>query len=178
MTLKRQYFTVLEMLITIMLIAIITSIIGINIFRILSQEKFHTAINDISNKIKMAQKFSIGLNIDNTLKIYQEGDCFFIALDIEENTKNKRFLAKPVKLKGLCDIKFENKELPLELKFFSSGGKMPRGTLKLSGSRECCYINLYEHYHPIEIFSKPHLIEEHLEGNDLFPHDIYEKKTA
>ncbi len=143
--LQRRFFTLIEILIVLSILAVTTSVIGINITGALRDQRFKTEVGVVLDKMRLAQDLMLVLRTDVHLIFFQESENKPIFMWIECDTPLgkhwKREIQRPKELKTIQYVDFrddlkDNVTMgKVDMKFFSGGTVMSSGILRLSTSK-------------------------------------------
>lgn len=121
---RAQFFSLLEILIVITLLAILGSVVGFNIQKRVSQKKFQTEMALFESRLKTAKMLSISMQADwkGVLKKTGSGwELEVVCLEVE----GKKL--KALSLENM-DVFFNGKDgSSFEVEFYSSGQILPKG---------------------------------------------------
>ncbi len=120
----QRAFTLLEVLIAIVLLAIASSVVGLRMHKAIEKKKFQTELQQLRSRIKVSQKLAISMQADwrGTLKKEEKGWVFEAKC---EEVEGRRL--PPLHLDRL-EIFFNGKRVEeLNFDFFASGHTFPEG---------------------------------------------------
>ncbi len=127
----KRYFTLLELMITITLIVICFSVIGINLSEALYKHKYKNNIKKIDMYFDFCKKMAFSHQADIYLKLYQENQRVYCEIGTDESTG---FFENTPKTKDhFDDINFlfnQKKINKLEILFSTTGEILPKGNIE------------------------------------------------
>jgi prepilin-type N-terminal cleavage/methylation domain-containing protein len=140
-TLRRSYFTLIEMMIVLAVILFVAGSVGINVIKAVKQERFYSGVALIADKLQLAQDLMLLLGADVVVKLQKapekEGAIYCI-IEIEQSVSDTltRFLNRSSLIEGVSSFSFEESSYRflsdnVQLKFMSSGTVMSKGMLLL-----------------------------------------------
>jgi len=146
-TLRRAYFTLVELLLVLAILLIIGSFIAINIRKALIDQRFRTEVNLITDQIRLAQDLMLVLSQDVHLIITSDGKGgvdYEIKCDFPlPKGWDKEILRRHETLNTIHRVDFKDqlkiyptKSGEVDLKFISKGTVISRGILVLSAYHE------------------------------------------
>lgn len=170
---RRQYVTLLEMLIVMTIIVVIAGAVMIGLEKALVEQRFRDEVGKVVDDLRLAQDLMMILGMDVHVKFTEQQKNQGIEYKLETETainKNLQHLMidKVRTLKTIRGVFFEdtlddqNIEGVLDLKFFSRGVLMSQGVLRLSISsldrppNGVLETYIYLAGHPQPIFSDDH----------------------
>lgn len=130
-TITRRFFTLLELMVTITILAICFSVIGIKVNKALYKHKYRNNIKKIDMYFTFCKKMALSNQADIYLKLYQEKDktCFEMGTDDFSG-----FFENIKKTKDVFDDMFflfnQKKVNEMEIIFSSTGEILPKGNLE------------------------------------------------
>jgi len=140
---KRSHFTLLELLIVMMVLALTTGTIAFNINKALREQHFKTEVELVVDYLRLAQNLMLIMNVD-THVIFENSKSDgsnLISLKIDENLDDRLLEVVTSKQKKLDYIRFidfhdENRTTvdlnKIDVKFISKGSVMSKGLLRLA----------------------------------------------
>lgn len=120
----RRAFTLIEVLIAIVLLAIASSVVGLRMHKAIEKKKFQTELERLRSRLRVSQKLAVSMQADwrGTLKKGEKGWIFEARC---EEVEGRRLT--PLHLDRL-EIFFNGKRVDeLNLDFFASGHISPDG---------------------------------------------------
>jgi len=142
----RRYISLIEILLIMMLIGMVGSIVSVNIYRSLKEERFTSEVQLILERMQLAQDLMLYCNYKNSstadirltfskrekkwkshLDIYGHGIPKNIIEKYEGSTQSYQYIGKIIFKNAHQDLEIFQEEM--ELIFASSGGKMSKGHL-------------------------------------------------
>lgn len=162
----KRHITLIEMLITISIIAIIAGAVGINIRRALVDQRFRSETAHVADTLRLAQDLTLILGTDTHVKFKQgkQGIEYWMQVENGLSKEGKKLLQRPPKtLKAIHSVFFHDERFPfspgeVDIRFLSGGFVMSRGVLYLSThenaqetSAERRAICLFGYPHPITV---------------------------
>jgi type II secretory pathway pseudopilin PulG len=142
---RRQFITLLELLIVMGILALISGIVTISINKALIDQRFQTEVDLIVNELRLAQDLMLILGTDVHLNFSEAKDGAGIEYWVKLETilpKNiqKEILRERKPLKTIHGVFLEDqlvteiKEKHIDIKFLSNGAVMSKGVMLLSTS--------------------------------------------
>lgn len=165
---KRNYFTILEVLLVIAILGLVAGLLGINIRSAYLQQQFRTETALVIDQLRLAQDLMLLLQSDAHVKFQELPSQKGITLWIETEKPlaggwSKELARRHLTLKAIRLVKFDDKSSTLkqsgslDIRFLSGGSVMSRGTMLLSSSDKendsgamNSYVCLSGYPHPIE----------------------------
>lgn len=146
--LNKLYVTLVELLIVITILVLMTGIIGINVRKLMQEQRFDTEVSLIVDELRLAQNLMMILGYDIYVKYEKskspEGIRFWIDVDkLLNDNWTREITRKRALLTAIKRIDFHEAgpqsgpreaNAPDEIKFFSKGSLMSQGVLELSSS--------------------------------------------
>lgn len=166
---KKSYFTLLEIIIVITIIALVGGVVAVNIRKSFQQQRFNSEVAMLVNTLRLAQDLMIILQDDVHVIFTQAPDKGIIFWIETESPLAKNWEAvikrSHKKLTAIHALKFRD-ELPgpvtmgeLDVKFLSGGTVMSKGVMRLSTTDDDTVANalrsaicLYGYPHSINSF--------------------------
>lgn len=147
---KRRFVTLLEMLIVMLLLSILFSVVGMQVHKAIREQRFHTEVSMVVDRLRLAQDLMLTLPGDITVVFVcrPEGKGIEYWLKVEtphETPAVTALTAKHYMLKEIQGVFFKDDlELTtpspqqgyLEVKFWSKGAVMSQGLIRLAASPE------------------------------------------
>lgn len=132
---QKHHFTLMEVLIVMTLLAVAASLVGFNLNRMLSQEKFRTSSELVLQELQSAEE--IMLILGSKVKVTIEKDPKGSSYLLTRRVYDEKVSPSPIRLDGIHSLKFIDeygalKKEKIELYFYPHGRKMTKGTLVLS----------------------------------------------
>ncbi len=144
--LRKQYITLLEIMIAISILAIATGIASIGIRQVLRDQRFRTEVYQVLTTFRLAQQIMLILNTDVHVKFKAEngkGFTYKIVLDDKLDKDWQKIFSKPrPTLKEIHAINFIDalgpsaKSDELDIRFLSGGSVMSQGMMRLGTAPE------------------------------------------
>jgi prepilin-type N-terminal cleavage/methylation domain-containing protein len=129
----RRLFTLLEMMITIVLLALAASIIGIRLGKALEEKHFQTAIDRLDSELESCRRLALNMQADWNAVLEKKNDLFLFYRTCPEAAKTS-----VVQWKAPCRLRWNNEPAEKISFLFSATGKMePAGLMEIVGSRQC-----------------------------------------
>ena len=125
----KQTFSLLEIMVAFVVLAMASGIIGIQMHKAIKKKKFHTQIERLRDRLSVTQKLALAMQADWKAQIHKESkNWLFEAKCIEPEVRE----LKPLKI-DTFDITFSGKRLnSFEFDFYSTGLVEPEGVLIFS----------------------------------------------
>lgn len=180
---KRRYFTLLELIVVITILALASGAVAWNIRKAYVQQRFNSEVAMVVNTLRLAQDLMIILQDDVHVIFAQapdKGIIFWIQTE-SPLAKNWETVLKRShkKLREVHALKFRD-ELPgpvqmgeLDVKFLSGGTVMSRGVMRLSTTDDDTVANalrsailLYGFPHPINSYTEERWGDVNLKDQD------------
>ena len=120
----RRAFTLLEMMVAIVILAIVSGIVGLRMHKAIEKKKFQSELERLRVRFTVSQRLALAMQADwkGTLKRERKGWIFETAC---EEVSGKRLT--PLHLEGI-EIFFNGKKVDeLTIDFFASGQTFPDG---------------------------------------------------
>lgn len=142
--LRRAYFTLLEILIVIAILALFAGITGVNVVKAYREQKFNTEVEQVVSKLRLAQDLML-LNHDNVKLIFYGNphSGYKYQLHPQNDITNSlgRDLLREHPLKHIKLIEYTDLNNALHpisdnivIRFWSEGSEMSRGILRFVAS--------------------------------------------
>lgn len=142
-TSRRRFLSLIELLIVITILSLVAGVVGVQIHKMLREQRFTTEVSLVLDKLRLAQELMLILRTDAHVKFKQEPNQDQINLWVEVETPLdtlKKDIQKPVALKTIQFVEFkdelvyETKMGEIDIKFLSGGNLMSKGIMRLSTS--------------------------------------------
>jgi|LakMenE18May11ns_1017448.scaffolds.fasta_scaffold9865268_3 type II secretory pathway pseudopilin PulG len=147
-SLRKLYITLVELLLVIIILVMMTGIIGINIRKLVREQKFNSEVGLVVDELRFAQNLMMIVGYDIHVKFEHSKDGkgiqMILLLDKLLNKNwNREIERKRPKLIAIKKIDFLGDEKSSSispenqnpmLSFYSKGSNMSRGILKISSS--------------------------------------------
>ncbi len=144
---RRAFVTLVEMLIVISILLIMSGVIGINVRRLIIEQRFDTEVSLVVDELRLAQDLLLILRQDNRVifkKVPNEaGIQFSLLLDkLLPNNWNREIIRKRPPLTAIKKMTFQDNVVsdqsngPIEIKFQSGGSVVSSGVLMISSSEQ------------------------------------------
>lgn len=146
-SLRKKQMTLIEMLVVIMVLSLIVSVIGFNVYRLVGDQRFRNEVKMVLDELRLAQNLMLIMGSD--VRVTFEGENGAILMKLESSKDISWLKAvhpEPKKLRVIHHASFskELKDLSFgfeqngirEIKFFSKGATMSSGILRLSVSSD------------------------------------------
>ena len=155
---SKFFFTLIEIMVVMIIIAIASSAIGIKISRSISDHEYKRSAAQIFEKLKFAKKLALANQCDVYFSLSQEKNKVFSEVGYFEGKEGKNQMKYRHGYSNLR-FKFDSQDgniydKSLTLIFTSSGDYLPKGFLKLIGT------NKSNHSAPEEIDFKEFFVRE------------------
>jgi len=136
-TITKKYFTLLEVMVTIALLSICFSIVGIKIHEALYSHKYKNNIKTIESYFIFCRKMALSNQADIYLNFKQENEKIYCEMGTDEKVG---FFKNTKKTKDIFDnmhFLFNDKKAEtLEIVFSSSGEIFPKGVFKFCDKKQ------------------------------------------
>lgn len=139
---RRSAFTLLELLIVMALIAMIAGVVGINIVTAVREQRFRSEVNQVVDKLRLAQDLMLIMGIGTTVKFEVVPGSRGISMRLETQMSLPGYWdgivkASQLPLTSIHRIQIEGieKEGKLEVRFLSEEAGITKGILRLSTSQ-------------------------------------------
>lgn len=141
---RRAYFTLIEMLLVLGIIAVIGGVVALGVNNAVTQQRFYAEVSVITEKLRLAQDLMLILNSDVHAKFEKRDDSITFGIETESALYGgwEIEIKRGVKLRSIDAVTFGDEENNIDLKFFSGGTIMSKGVLALSSRGETQYICL------------------------------------
>ncbi len=144
----RRFITMIELLMVIAIIAMISGLVGLNIRRLVLEQRFNTEVSLVVDQLRMAQDLMLIMQNDAHVKFEtlrdNKGIRYWIELEKKPSNNWMREITKPrPPLTAIRKVDFQElipslaaQSTPgqLDIKFLSGGSVMSAGVLHLSSS--------------------------------------------
>ncbi|MCB1213606.1 MAG: hypothetical protein KDK40_04830 [Chlamydiia bacterium] len=136
---QRRFFTLIELLIVISLLALVGATIAIQGGRILEEQRFYSSTQTLLGRFQIAQGMMLFLGKDMRVVIRGEPGHYSCEMYSDE-TLSKRLLplTAPLNLPGIQTITLESdtsqRSDSIKLSFLSNGSSMTRGILRMEST--------------------------------------------
>lgn len=142
---KRLHITLIELLLVITLLVLLSGVVGINIRRAFSEQRFRAELAAVVSSLRLAQDLMLILNTDVHLIFRddpQEGLHYWLQVEKKLSGGWDRELArKRARLTAIQLVEMEDQtaesrgQNDLDIRFLSGGSVMSKGLLNLFSSR-------------------------------------------
>lgn len=166
---RRLYFTLMELLLVIGILAAVAGFVGMNIAKAVREQRFRAEVAQVVDQLRLAQDLMLVFqgDVHFTLSLAEDGKAFSYGLKFDYDLPNywKREIQQ--KQRKLTHIHFISMDPPvksgdqdtLDLAFLSNGSVMSKGVLRLSTSESSDTLGALEQFiylpgHPAPIFSR------------------------
>lgn len=142
---RRRYFTLLELLVVMAILAVTGGAVAIGVRRALEDQRFRSEVGVIVNKLRLAQDLMLIIGTDVHVKFAQDNKAGGNRVTMEMETRlppeiEREVLREHGHLKMIRGIFFRDLNTPqyaegqIDVRFFSSGAVMSRGVMRLATS--------------------------------------------
>ena len=137
--LKKYYVTLIELLMVIALMIMMAGIIGVNVRKLITEQRFDTEVSLIVDELRLAQNLMLILNYDIHVKFEPakegKGIKFWIETSklLNDNWTKELIRPRPL-LTAIKRIEFGEGASPIDIAFYSKGSSMSQGIIILSNS--------------------------------------------
>lgn len=129
----KRTFTLIEVMVAFVLLAIASSIVGVRMHKAIEKKKFYSEIERFKNRLFVSQRLALAMQSDWKGVLKKENDGWTFLVTCEES--NVRQL-KPLRMEKK-QILFNGREVQeLEFSFFSTGIVFPLGKLTIQKGSE------------------------------------------
>jgi len=186
---RKQQITLIEILIVITILTMVMGVVGVNVVKMVEQERFRAGVRRLSEKLQVAQDLMLILNTDVKVNLKAEDGTLSFVYEVEQPLQGRvaRMLLKPEKIRGIQAITFHDMEQDIELeeelqlRFLSGGSSMSRGVLHCyAGTRRRWKQTVILRGFPHSIGGF-HEVSEELElkeeEDEVYPKEILEEET-
>lgn len=142
MLIKRLYFTLLELMIVLAIVALISGIVGINVSKAVREQHFRAEVDLVVNQLRLAQEMMLLFNADVVMNIARNSDSSFsyqlqFPNGLPKNWGNiikgeHQPLTYISAITFDTHTQFSGGNNDLDIKFGDKGIKMSRGVLRLA----------------------------------------------
>lgn len=146
-TLRRQYITLIEMLVVLGILSLVIGLVGFNVRHLVVDQRFRNEVKMVVDQLRMAQNLMLIMDSDIHVK-FQEKDGY-ILMELESSLELpwlKALNPEPKTLNVIHHVGFDEKGKEkmsgfeergvLDIKFLSGGNVMTSGTLRLATARD------------------------------------------
>lgn len=141
---RKRTFTLLELMIVLMILALTLGVVGINVGRAVREQRFRSEVDRVVDKLRLAQELMLigNVGVDVVFEKVKEGVDFRLEVDGPLTKAWKAEVERPLSpLKAIHWVEFDETvprvaapEGRLQLQFLSRGSVMSKGLLRLSTS--------------------------------------------
>lgn len=136
---NRRFFTLLEVMIGIALIALASSLIGVKMHHAIEKKRFQSTLESLKARIMVTQKLAISTQDDWQLTLEKKGHAWTLHTVCE----NKKKLS-PLHFQNF-DVYLNGKKVDcLTLDFFSTGEVLPNGKILLKDKSQKAELKIAE----------------------------------
>lgn len=142
MRVKRKFLTLIEMIIVIGILSLVAGVIGVQVNKVLNEQRFRTEVSQVVDQLRLAQDLMLIYDSNVHFKIipHEDGFVYGITFDNPVPKNWAQELQRPhKKLKYIGFINFHDEKFPEnnlkpegDILFLSGGSVMSRGLLILS----------------------------------------------
>ncbi len=156
---RRAYFTLIEIVMTMALLAIVVGAVGINVARLVQQQRFQNEVNMVTDTLIRAQQLmllygqNVQVNFSLSKKEKKEGIVCKIETDCKLSPAWEKWSGKDsILLNNIHLIDFKDLNYPdthkeqMEFRFSPRGGLISRGVVGLSTAGEMGVKGAFEAY--------------------------------
>lgn len=147
MSIRRRYLTLIEIMIVMTILALVSGVVGINIFRAVKEQRFRTETDLITDSLRLAQNLMLIMDADVHLKLKAAPDHQGIQywMEVEGGVPKKWEPLIPLKPKTLKEIHgiffldlqpFLITAGEVDVRFQSGGAMMSKGLFRMSTHEE------------------------------------------
>ncbi len=134
MYIRRQYFSLIELLVVLTLIAAIAGVVAINSQKALYQQHFQSEVTEFADRLRLAQNLMLVADSDVhfVVEANDKGIKYRIETDTPFSPHFDRFIKKEGSLKAIHHVSHAaGKDGIIDLKFLSKGSVMTPGNIQL-----------------------------------------------
>ena len=140
-------FTLLEIMVCLLILAVAAGAVGIRIVDALSSHRFHVSVGDFTSQVKELQLLAMTHRTDMGLQIFKDRGEWKYQTKIEPSLK-LGCSTYPFPLSGTAHITLDAKPFSsLPFSIYSSGRIEPRGVLEFRDGEESIWVDLRESLH-------------------------------
>jgi len=144
--LKKCAFTLLEVMIAVVLLAMASTIIGFRLGKALDEKQFQAAIDRLYSELESSRRLALNMQADWGVVLEKKNDLLFVYRVCPEVAQSST-----VQWKAPCRLRWNNEEIETMSFHFSATGKIePVGVLEITGSRQCIQWNFPERFSVME----------------------------
>lgn len=132
----KRAFSLLEIMVAFVLLAMAASIIGIQMNKAIQKKKFHTQVERLRDRLNITQKLAVAMQSDWRARLHKESKKWlFESKCIEPDVRE----LKPLNIDSF-EVTFNGKRVELlEFDFYSTGLVKPEGILMFKKGNESIY---------------------------------------
>lgn len=130
---EKRFFTLLEIIVTIVIISIASTAVGVKITHLVSKHRFESSCRRFIGKIAFAKQMALTNQSDVFLTISQENENVVLMIDFASGHLEKPFVKEtlPRLSVELQESKNDSKKISFSINCFSSGYLFPKGNVRL-----------------------------------------------
>jgi prepilin-type N-terminal cleavage/methylation domain-containing protein len=173
---QKRFITLIELMIVMTIISVIAAVVGINVAKILRQERFSTAVITVTERLQQAQERMLILGEDVIVTLSLEDGHLEITDTIQRKLPRRNSVS--TRIRGIEKFIFTHEdgsesENDLRIEFRSNGSRMTKGRLEFLGPKNAV-IDLSGY--PTVISSRPKDASAPLEIDSftLYPREVRE----
>jgi prepilin-type N-terminal cleavage/methylation domain-containing protein len=132
-TVGKRFFTLLEIIVTIVIISIASTAVGVKITHLVSKHRFESSCRRVIGKIAFAKQMALTNQCDVFLTVSQDKENVVLMIDFASNHLEKPFIKEmlPRLFAELRESKNDFKKNSFIINCFSSGYLSPKGNVRL-----------------------------------------------
>ncbi len=159
---NKHPFTLLEMMVALVILALISAFTGMQFKKLLDNHRFESQVTDLFLALQEAQLVASTYQTDLSLDIFSKDGILQYKFTTDEPLSSKKFNQNEVKLEHVRSIAFEQaKAAKLHFDIFSGGRIEPRGVLTFfQNSDKALWFDLQRGTLPIFASSKPNQVNQ------------------
>ena len=187
---RRSYFSLLEMLVVISVLALVLTVVGANVSRMIEKQRFLSGVRNVVDRLQLAQDLMITLDTDVyvDIQITEGMDCWIrvekpLISDLAR-TLNQHHHIAGVRSATFSDGRGGMQCDTIRLEFICGGSRMSRGRLDLcshplpSASSMSQQLVLSGYPRPIVLGQNQSEIDDEFKYEELYPAEILEEGKA
>lgn len=126
---KRRPFTLLELMVCLMLMAMITALLGIKVYDFIGDHRFRSSVEDLFTDIRQLQVLAVSHDCDMEVRMFRKNESFYYECFTEAPLK-KTGLFQKHSLKGVISLTCGDRPVSAyTLRVYSSGRIEPQELL-------------------------------------------------
>jgi len=140
---RRRFFTLLELMVCLAIVAMIASVIGWQIKSSLDTSRFKSSASIVKQEIEKLQMLALTFGSDMQLEIRKEGDKY-VMVSITDEAALKKLKGKKIVLEGVTKVTWNKQSnvKPLYLSILSNGRIVQNGVLGLHQEDRAYFLDM------------------------------------